>query len=88
MKAKFRVTWVDRYQEPQCKPDPRYPDGVDLDISGGKSPNCSTDLPYPAKGIGHFEIKCLNCKQVVGVTTAGRPDDPRSIKIACLSQTV
>jgi hypothetical protein len=83
MKARFRVKWVDHYQEPRCAPNPDYPNGVDLDISGGETPFCFTDLPYPAKRIGLFEIKCMNCGQIVAVSTAGRPDDPRSIKMAC-----
>jgi hypothetical protein len=88
MKAKFRVKWVDYKQEPRCAPDPNYPNGVDLDISGGLKPSCSTDLPYPARRCGHFRIECLKCKQVIAVTTAGRRDDPRSIKMACLTRTV
>jgi hypothetical protein len=88
MKAKFRVMWVDHKRKPQCAPDPNYPNGIDLDISKGMSPCCISDLPYPARGCGFFRIECLNCGQVIGVTTAGRPDDPRSIKIACQARTM
>jgi hypothetical protein len=83
MIAKFRVKWIDDNREPQCTPDPNYPNGIDLDISEGKTPYCSSDLPYPARRCGFFMVECMNCGQIVGVTTAGRPDDPRSIKMAC-----
>jgi hypothetical protein len=43
-------------------------------------------LPYPAKRIGHYRIECELCGLRVACTTAGRPDDPRSIRIACKLQ--
>lgn len=88
MKAHFLIKWIDRGREPQCVPDPNYPNGIDLDSSEGKTPFCSTDLPYPAKRCGLFWIECMNCNQVVVVTTAGRVDDPRSIKMACKAHPV
>lgn len=77
------VEWVDSGREPQCKPDPAYPDGKDMDVSFGAAATCKTALPYPAKRCGYFVVACPICGIRVGVTTAGRPDDPRSIKVAC-----
>jgi hypothetical protein len=80
---KAQIEWLDGYREPQAKPDPAFPDGKDLDVSEGRSPSCSTPLPYPAKRCGLYMVKCLDCGFTVAVTTAGRPDDPRSLKMAC-----
>lgn len=79
------VQWIDGRKEPQCRPNPAYPKGIDLDASAGASLTCTVVLPYPAKRIGHFEIFCPVCGARSICTTAGRPDDPRSLKIACRS---
>jgi hypothetical protein len=82
----FQVKWVDLRKHPQCAPDPRFPNGVDLDVSDGRKPRCKAILPYPAKRIGNYIIECHLCGMRVACTTAGRPDDPRSITIACKCQ--
>jgi hypothetical protein len=77
------VTWVDAGKEPQVPPNPNYPAGIDLDISEGAAQTCATPLPYPARRIGHYVVECRICGRRVGCTTAGRPDDPRSLTLAC-----
>jgi hypothetical protein len=77
------VEWFDSGREPRVAPNPNYPDGIDIVATTGDVPTCYTKLPYPAKRIGNYEIKCLICGLTVRVTTAGRPDDPRSLTIAC-----
>lgn len=79
----MKVEWIDRGREPRCAPDPKYPNGRDVDMSGDAERTCSADLPYPAKRCGLYVIECPKCLLRVGVTTAGRPDDPRSVKFAC-----
>jgi len=79
----LNVEWIDGNREPQNPPDPDYPEGIDVDATEGATPTCTTLLPYPAKRCGHFLVTCSVCKQRVAVTTAGRPDDPRSLKIKC-----
>lgn len=79
----MKIEWVDHGREPQCKPNPAYPTGKDLDASHG-GPACMTTLPYPAKRCGLYVIECEACGLRVAVTTAGRPDDPSSIKLGCL----
>lgn len=79
----FTVTWHDIGREPQSEPDPRYPKGVDIDASKGAKRACSTSLPYPARRCGYYTLICTTCKLTAVVTTAGRPDDPRSFKVAC-----
>lgn len=77
------VEWIDHKREPQCQPNPAYPDGIDLDCSKGAAKTCTVGLPYPAKRCGVYVVKCKKCGLTVAATTAGRPDDPRSIKMPC-----
>lgn len=79
----FDIRWHDAKREPTQQPDPRYPDGIDLDLAGPLQPACSTLLPYPAKRCGAFLIRCTTCGWTGVVSTAGRPDDPRSVRIPC-----
>jgi hypothetical protein len=78
----FLVEWNDGKREPQCPSDPAYPDGIDVDVSSGKTA-CVVSLPYPAKRCGFYVVRCRLCDFSVALTTAGRRDDPRSIKIPC-----
>jgi hypothetical protein len=80
------IEWHDSGQEPREQPNPDYPEGIDLDVTGGITPACLVSLPYPARRIGHYRIECEYCGLRVACTTAGRPDDPRSIKMACKLQ--
>lgn len=77
------VDWIDRGRDPKCAPDPDFPNGRNLDISSGSARSCRADLPYPAARCGIYVVSCPICGQKIGVTTAGRPDDPKSLKIAC-----
>lgn len=83
MREQFYIEWIDHGREPRVAPDPHYPDGIDLDMANGKTPSCSVALPYPAARCGLYVVKCRFCFIRVACTTAGRPDDPRSIRIAC-----
>lgn len=83
MNGRLKVTWVDGKRWPQQPPNPAYPDGIDLPCVEPSRPSCRIALPYPAKRIGHFIVACETCGTVVLATTAGRPDDPRSITINC-----
>jgi hypothetical protein len=85
-----KVRWVDYHREPKEKTDPWYPNGIDLDLVTGEPffrddnvKSCKVDLPYPAKRCGIYMVKCQTCGCNVGVTTAGRPDDPKSVRIPC-----
>lgn len=77
------VEWIDAGRESQCQPDPDFPDGKDIDSSFGADRTCLVPLPYPARRCGTYIVTCGKCGLRVGITTAGRPDDPRSITIAC-----
>lgn len=81
--TKMKITWLDSGREPTGKPNPAFPDGVDIDASRGEPIFCRTALPYPAPRCGAFEVRCPKCDASALVTTAGRLDDPRSLKLAC-----
>jgi hypothetical protein len=86
MSEQFKINWLDSEREPQCPPNPSFPDGIDI-----RSPRsglegfrfCKVALPYPAKRCGAYVIECTRCGFRVGVTTAGRADDPRSVELEC-----
>lgn len=82
MEQTMKVTWIDSGREPRCAPNPAYPGGKDLDISGGLR-SCVTALPYPAKRCGYYVVECEKCGLSIACTTAGRADDPRSLRIPC-----
>jgi hypothetical protein len=79
----LHVEWIDRGREPQCAPNPAYPNGKDIDGSGDAKDTCFTSLECPAPRCGLWLVHCDKCKQTIAITTAGRPDDPRSLKVPC-----
>lgn len=80
--SKHNVKWIDHGREPQAPTNPQYPDGVAIDMSQGKE-CCTVELPYPAKRCGYYAVRCTECWTSVAITTAGRPDDPSSVKMKC-----
>jgi hypothetical protein len=83
MTADCQIDWLDFGRAPKCAPNPKYPNGVDMDASDGAALTCSVQLAHPAPGCGAYVVRCRACGNTVSVTTAGRPDDPRSLKMAC-----
>jgi hypothetical protein len=83
----FHIEWIDGKREPECASDPNFPEGIDLDVTKGKR-GCVALLPYPAKRCGYYAVQCRSCGITAIVTTAGRPDDPRSVKLACETQAL
>lgn len=80
----LNVKWIDGHREPQCAPNPAHPKGIDIDATHGAFASCQVSLPYPAKRCGLFMVDCDTCGQTIAITTAGRPDDPRSLKLGCI----
>ena len=78
-----KITWNDSGIEPTCDPDPKYPNGVHVDLSFNAKKACLVHVPYPAQRIGQYLIECDACGLNAAITTAGRPDDPRTIKLRC-----
>ena len=87
-KPQFKITWHDHHREPKCAPNPEYPDGVDLDCTAGRVPNCKTELPYPAQRCGYYLVRCRLCSMSLVITTAGRLDDPRSVTMGCIMTNI
>lgn len=83
MRRQWQINWHDSGREPCVAPNPAYPEGVDVDISAGALTHCRAALPYPARRCGAYIIRCLQCGFRGAVTTAGRPDDPRSVTVRC-----
>jgi hypothetical protein len=81
--ADVTVEWIDSGREPKCAPNPRYPEGIDVDFSDRAEKTCKVELPYPAKRCGFYRVVCQACGLEIVVTTAGRPDDPRSVMMPC-----
>jgi hypothetical protein len=82
----LRIEWVDVGREPTVEADPDYPDGIDMDFRINREAGvkfCQTALPHPTRRCGYYVVRCVSCGLRVLVTTAGRADDPRSVKITC-----
>lgn len=79
----FRIQWIDGGREPQCASDPAYPNGVDVNLVPAGQDSCKAALPYPAKRCGIHLVRCTICGFTIGGTAAGRPDDPRSVRVPC-----
>ena len=82
----MKIKWYDSGREPQCASDSAFPNGKHVDLTVGGAKACRIALPYPVKRIGIYMVSCEGCGLRVGVTTAGRPDDPRSVRMTCISK--
>lgn len=79
----FRIEWIDGNREPQVQPNPAYPEGIDVVTVEPGEVGCRVKLSYPARRIGMYLVECKLCRVRLALTTAGRPDDPRSVSVPC-----
>lgn len=79
----LKAAFISHGRKAQSPPNPAYPNGVRIDLTTGQEQTCSIPLRYPAECVGKWEITCTNCGYSAVVTAAGRPDDPRSVKVPC-----
>jgi hypothetical protein len=79
----IKITWVDVGETAKNPSNPKYPAGIDIDLTRGAEDFCYKELPYPARRIGRYILRCTDCGLQARVTTAGRRDDPRSVKLPC-----
>lgn len=78
------VTFIDAGRTATDKPDPKYPDGMDLNLAPhALAKVCCRNLPRPAPRCGQYAIICRTCGLRVVITVAGRSDDPRTITLPC-----
>jgi hypothetical protein len=79
--SQIEISWMSRHRKAQVAPNPNYPNGIDVD--SGQRPACKVELPYPAECVGLYYVECLECKSNMLITTAGRPDDPKTLMLPC-----
>jgi hypothetical protein len=79
----IEVNFVSHHRKAKVAPNPRFPSGTDVDLSDGATRHCRAQLPYPAECCGVWLVRCPDCGASAAITTAGRTDDPRSVKLAC-----
>lgn len=77
------VEWWSAGADTTIKPDPRFPEGRDVDVSFQATLRCTIPLNHPAPGFGAWLVECHRCGARVACSAAGHADDPRSVKIAC-----
>lgn len=79
----FDVSFLNHNRKPVCPPDPSFPNGKDFDACPDAKVSCIAELPYPAECCGVWLVVCQSCGLRVGITAAGRPDDPRTVRLPC-----
>lgn len=78
------VVFVDAGRKATEKPNPRFPDGMRVDLNiNPLHKSCTRNLPYPAPRVGSYIVSCRECRFSAGITVAGRADDPRVVTIPC-----
>lgn len=80
------VRFIDSGREPQCKPDPRFPNGKQVNLATGFEKTCTRNVPYPAPRCGVYEVTCRTCGYKAAITVAGRQDDPCMVTMPCKSR--
>lgn len=74
----LKVTWFYRSMSPATQPaDPRFPQGITVNMAKPGAKACALSLKYPAPGVGSWVIECDTCGFTGVVTAAGRRDDPK-----------
>jgi hypothetical protein len=83
---RFIVEWFDLQVQATEPANPEFPDGIKIDVSLGAMLTCNIGLKYPAPGVGRYHIACRECGRTAAITTAGRADDPKSVRFPCMVQ--
>lgn len=84
----FKLQFLTKGQKATQQPDPRYPTGMEVDMSYGRTPTCQIKPPYPAVSVGTFHATCDRCGLTIAFTVAGRVDDPKLVTVACNKEIV
>jgi hypothetical protein len=80
---RFSVDWIDGGRGAGYPADPSYPNGVGIDVAMDAPRACRVELPWPANGVGLWVVVCGACGYAVALGTAGRSDDPRTVRVPC-----
>lgn len=82
MKEQFNISFQPSGRgKARCPANLEYPEGKNIKTFDKKG--CVAKLPYPAPECGIHIVECAHCNTRIGVTAAGRPDDPISVQINC-----
>ena len=81
--SRFLIDWVDLHRESTEPADPAYPDGSAIDVALDAPHACRLQLPCPAARCGQWLITCRDCRFYIALATAGRADDPKSVRLPC-----
>lgn len=81
--GRIGIRWAKRGDKARSPANPAYPAGMTVDLTGGRQPQCAVPLPYPAKEVGTWLVRCETCGFAAAVTAAGRADDPREVRLPC-----
>jgi hypothetical protein len=80
---RFLVDWIDQHRESPYPSDPAYPNGSAIDVALDAPRACRVELPCPAARRGTWVVICRECGFAIALATAGRADDPRSVRVPC-----
>ena len=84
MKTALFASWHGTGRTAQCPPDPAFPNGRPIDLRRSDNQEfCEIELQHPAPECGMWIVECVKCGKKIGLTAAGRPDDPSTIKVGC-----
>jgi hypothetical protein len=81
--SRFFVDWVDMHRTSDQPADAAYPRGCAIDVALDAMKACRLELPYPAERCGLWVVTCRACGFSIALATAGRADDPKSVRVPC-----
>lgn len=79
----FDVNFIESGSEPQCSPDPRFPNGKRISLATEFEKSCTRNLPYPAPRCGVYKVTCRTCGYIAAFSVTGRTDDPNMVSLPC-----
>jgi hypothetical protein len=87
----LRVEWRERHVRsrreapaPAASPvQDAYPGGIDVDLAMGGGAHCSAVLPQHPGKPGLYDIRCTRCGLSLALTSGGRSNDPRAVRVPC-----
>lgn len=87
----FSVSWSAREREEngikrtwaKYPPTPGFENGGDLDFAKDGASWCVTALSVWPGRLGTLHVRCQHCDVTVDLTTAGRADDPKLVRLPC-----
>lgn len=83
VESRFLVDWVDLHRYASHPADPSYPNGSAIDVALDAPRACRLALPSPTARCGLWVITCRVCGYSIALNTAGRADDPSSVRLPC-----